>query len=115
METVSLSKAQKELDSLLDRAVEIGEPLVIKRKGKPDVALVAAANLNRTIRPKSADPFYSRSNQDALRQSLADAQAGICGWTGTCEEFQDLSEKMMATSEAIDAGKKRAKVHKKRK
>ena len=100
METVTLSKALRDLEGLLDQAIESGEPVVIKRKGKPDVAIVATADLPKPKKRKSHSDhlFRSDSAKQALKQAAADFDAGRVGWSGTFEELQDLVDGMLVKS-----------------
>ena len=103
METVTLSKALKDLEGLLDQAVESGEPVVIKRKGKPDVAIVATADLPKPKKRTSHSDhlFQSEAAKKALKKAAADFDAGRIGWSGTYEELQDMVDGML-----VKAGKK---------
>ena len=99
MDTVTLTKALQDLDGLLDQAIESGQPVVITRKGKPDVALIAAADLPKPKKAKthSAHLFRSKEARKELEKAAADFDAGRkVGWSGTWEEFDALSKSLLA-------------------
>ena len=90
MESVTLSKALKDLETLLDQAVETGEPVVIKRKGKPDVAIVATADLPkpRARKSQSEHVLASPTNRRRIEEAFAEADAGKYAWSGTLDELK---------------------------
>ncbi len=97
MSTTTLSNAKKNLDSLLDEAVRGDEPVVIRRAGKPDVALVPTALLKeKSKKTHSAHLFQSKKARTELVKAAADFDAGRnIGWTGTSEEFEAMTAQLL--------------------
>lgn len=70
----SYSNARENLASLLDRAAEDHEIVIISRRGRDDVALVAASELAGLL--ETAHLLRSPSNARRLLKALRRAQAG---------------------------------------
>jgi antitoxin YefM len=74
MTTTSYTEARASLALLLDRAADDRETIVITRRGRPDVALIAAdelAGLTETVHL-----LRSRKNAQRLLESLEEALEG---------------------------------------
>ncbi len=74
MTTTSYTEARASLALLLDRAADDRETIVITRRGRPDVALIAAdelAGLTETVHL-----LRSRKNAQRLLESLEEALKG---------------------------------------
>ena len=74
MTTTSYTEARASLALLLDRAADDRETIVITRRGRPDVALIAAdelAGLTETVHL-----LRSRKNAQRLLESLEEALTG---------------------------------------
>lgn len=70
----SYSKAREQLASLLDRVTEDREKVIITRRGRPDVALIAADELSSL--EETAYLLRSPANARRLFDSLAAADRG---------------------------------------
>jgi PHD/YefM family antitoxin component YafN of YafNO toxin-antitoxin module len=114
MSTTTLSKAKKNLDSLLDEAVHSAEPVIIRREGKPDMALVVASELKQRRRKSHSEHLHSNEvSRKRLEASIADLEAGRVGWSGTWEEFQAMSKKMLGEAQAGSKPKTKSRPKKK--
>jgi prevent-host-death family protein len=89
MSTTTLSNAKKNLDSLLDEAVHSDEPVIIRREGKPDIALVVASEL-RPRRRKSHSDHVLRSpkNRKRIEDAFSELDHGQAAWTGSLDELK---------------------------
>lgn len=85
METISYSEARATLASLLDHVTDDCEPVIITRRGKKPVALVALDEL-KSYR-ETAYLLRSPANAERLLEGLARARRGE-GETLTLEELQ---------------------------
>ena len=76
MSTVATTytRARAALAALCDEVVENREPVIIRRRGKEDVALVAAAELRSLL--ETAHLTASPANARRLSRALRDAAAG---------------------------------------
>jgi antitoxin YefM len=70
----SYTDARARLASLLDRAVEDREPILIRRRGSEDVALIAADELESLL--ETAHLLRSPRNAQRLFESIRQAQEG---------------------------------------
>ena len=68
------TSARANLKALLDQAVDTREPVIIRRRGGDDVALIAADELSSLI--ETAHLLRSPKNAERLLRSLARAMAG---------------------------------------
>ena len=66
--------ARKNLASLMDQVTETREPVYIRRRGKEDVALIAARDLGS--RAETEYLLGSPGNAEKLRKAMARADAG---------------------------------------
>lgn len=66
--------ARQNLATLLDQVVDTREPVYIRRRGKEDVALVAASELSSWM--ETAYLLRSPKNAERLREAMARADAG---------------------------------------
>ena len=66
--------ARQNLASLMDQVVDTREPVYIRRRGKEDVALVAASELSSWM--ETAYLLRSPKNAEKLREAMARADAG---------------------------------------
>jgi prevent-host-death family protein len=69
---LAFSAARAQLSSLADRVCESGRPARITRRGRPDVALVAAADLDRLV-------GLAQETLDARAAAAARAEAREAG------------------------------------
>lgn len=74
MQTVSYSEARASLASLLDHVTDDQEPVIISRRGKPSVALVALDELESYR--ETAHLLRSPRNAERLLAALARAKRG---------------------------------------
>lgn len=68
------SEARAKLASYLDAAVDDRETVIISRRGRPDVALIAADELASLI--ETSHLLKSPKNAERLREALGSALAG---------------------------------------
>lgn len=68
------TRARENLSKLLDEVTENRETVVIRRRGKEDVAMIAAAELSSLT--ETAHLLRSPRNAERLRAALADARKG---------------------------------------
>lgn len=66
--------ARKNLAALMDQVAETREPVYIRRRGKEDVALIAASDLNSWM--ETAYLLSSPKNAERLREAMAQEEAG---------------------------------------
>ena len=66
--------ARRNLASLMDQVTETREPVYIRRRGKEDVALIAASELSSWM--ETAYLLRSPKNAEKLREAMARADAG---------------------------------------
>lgn len=66
--------ARKNLAALMDHVTETREPVYIRRRGKEDVALIAASELNSWM--ETAYLLSSPKNAERLREAMAQEEAG---------------------------------------
>ncbi|WP_420614796.1 type II toxin-antitoxin system Phd/YefM family antitoxin [Candidatus Palauibacter sp.] len=74
MREVSYSKARRNLKALMDEVVDDCEPILIRRRGKEPVALVAADELTSWM--ETAHVLRSPANARHLRESIAACERG---------------------------------------
>ena len=100
MPTATLAKAKKELDDLLDQAIHSSEPLIIQRPGKPDMAVLPAAELKmRRKKGHSDHVLASDKNRKRIEEAFADLDAGNAVWSG-----DDLAELKLRINEQVNVG-----------
>lgn len=85
MQTVSYSEARASLATLLDRVTDDQEPVIISRRGKQPVALVALAELESYR--ETAHLLRSPRNAERLLAALKRAKQGE-GLALTVEQLQ---------------------------
>ncbi len=91
MSTTTLSKAKKNLDSLLDEAVNSSERVIIRRAGKPDIALIPVAKLKSELRVSRSELVVtSAADRKRLDAAFAELDAGRYAWEGTLEELKSF-------------------------
>lgn len=73
MSTTTYTDARARLAELLDRVIEDREPVVITRRGREPVALIAADELDSLI--ETVYLLRSRTNAERLLTALAQAKA----------------------------------------
>lgn len=78
--------ARQNLATLMDQVVDTREPVYIKRRGKEDVALVAASELSSWVETEYL--LRSPKNADRLRQADEEIRAGK-GVVMTVEELRE--------------------------
>lgn len=81
MKTTTYEDARVRLGELIDRVIEDREPVIITRRGRESVALIAADDLNGLI--ETVHLLRSQTNADRLLTSLAQAKARrqrTCPW-----------------------------------
>jgi prevent-host-death family protein len=88
MSTITLENAKKDLDRLLDEAVHSIEPVIIRREGKPDVALVPVADLKVRRRKSHSEHLYSPANMRRMDAAIADLDAGRGVYFDSIEDVQ---------------------------
>ncbi|MDE2943174.1 MAG: type II toxin-antitoxin system prevent-host-death family antitoxin [Gemmatimonadota bacterium] len=76
MREISYFKARRNLAALMDEVVDDCEPILIRRRGKEPVALVAAGELTSWM--ETAYPLRSPANAHHLRESMAQDGRGEC-------------------------------------
>ena len=74
MREISYSKARRNLAALMDEVVDDCEPILIRRRGKEPVALVAADELTPWL--ETAYLLRSPANARHLRESIAQDDRG---------------------------------------
>ena len=74
MREISYSKARRNLAALMDEVVDDCEPILIRRRGKEPVALVAADELTPWM--ETAYLLRSPANARHLRESIAQDDRG---------------------------------------
>lgn len=84
--TISYSEARANLASLWDRVLADREAVVIHRRGKEDVAVLPAAELEAIL--ETAHLLRSPRNADRLLQALTRAREGS-GEPDTVEALRD--------------------------
>lgn len=70
----SYTGARKNLATLMDQVTDTHEPVVIRRRGKEPVALIAAEDLSAWM--ETAYLLRSPKNAERLREAMARADAG---------------------------------------
>ncbi len=70
----SYTAARKNLAALMDQVTDTREPVYIRRRGKEDVALVAARDLGSWAETEYL--LSSPGNAEKLREAMARADAG---------------------------------------
>lgn len=90
MSTVTYTDARDKLASVWDQVVSTREPVVIKRRGHPDIALLAADELFSLL--ETAHLLRSPANAGRLLGALKRAQAGK-GRKVTVEELRKRSSR----------------------
>ena len=79
------TKLRDELASVLDRVTDDNEVIVVKRRGRKDVALIPADELSGLL--ETAHLLRSPRNAQRLLRALRDAERGE-GKPQTIEEFR---------------------------
>ena len=74
MREISYFKARRNLKALMDKVVDDCEPILIRRRGKEPVALVAADELTSWM--ETAHVLRSPANARRLRESIAACERG---------------------------------------
>ncbi|WP_419949651.1 type II toxin-antitoxin system Phd/YefM family antitoxin [Candidatus Palauibacter sp.] len=74
MKEISYFKARRNLAALMDEVVDDCEPILIRRRGKEPVALVAADELTSWM--ETAHVLQSPANARHLRESMAQDDRG---------------------------------------
>ena len=74
MSTVTLKRAKKNLERLWDEAVSSREPIVVKRRGHADLALLPADELSSLL--ETAHLLRSPRNARRLLESIRNANEG---------------------------------------
>ena len=74
MREISYSRARRNLAALMDEVVDDCEPILIRRRGKEPVALVAADELTSWM--ETAYVLRSPANARHLRESMAQDDRG---------------------------------------
>lgn len=74
MREISYSKARRNLKALMDEVVDDCEPILIRRRGKEPVALVAADELTSWM--ETAYLLRSPANARHLREAIASEERG---------------------------------------
>ena len=74
MREISYFKARRNLAALMDQVVDDCEPILIRRRGKEPVALVAADELTSWM--ETAYLLRSPANARHLRESMASIERG---------------------------------------
>ena len=74
MREISYSKARRNVAALMDEVVDDCEPILIRRRGKEPVALVAADELTSWM--ETAHVLRSPANARHLRESIAAYERG---------------------------------------
>ncbi|MDE0260114.1 MAG: type II toxin-antitoxin system prevent-host-death family antitoxin [Gammaproteobacteria bacterium] len=74
MREISYFKARRNLAALMDQVVDDREPILIRRRGKEPVALVAADELTSWM--ETAYLLRSPANARHLRESIASIERG---------------------------------------
>lgn len=87
----SYSQARAELATLMDRAVDDREIIIIERRGRPAVALIAADELRGM--EETLHLLRSPANAARLLTALERARAGA-GEAVTAEALQQLREEL---------------------
>lgn len=84
--TVSYSEARARLAELWDEASSSRQPILLKRRGKEDMALIAADELSSM--QATLHLLKSPANAERLLTSLANIRAGIAVEALTIEELR---------------------------
>jgi antitoxin YefM len=74
MKEIGYFKARRNLKALMDKVVDDCEPILIRRRGKEPVALVAADELTSWM--ETAHVLRSPANVRHLRESIASLERG---------------------------------------
>jgi len=85
MTKVTYSEGRANLAKLWDQTVSNGEPVYMTRRGKPDVALISAAELSSLL--ETVHLFSSPANAKRLFEAMARADENP-GKTETMEELR---------------------------
>ncbi len=81
----SYTGARRNLASLMDQVTDTREPVVIRRRGKEPVALIAASDLDSWMETDYL--LRSPANAEKLREAIAEINAGG-GSAMTVEELR---------------------------
>ncbi len=84
MPETTYTYARTHFDELCDQTVRDSEPIILKREGAPDIALIAAAELSSL--QETLHLLASPANAQRLFRSLARAERG----DGTPQSVNDL-------------------------
>ena len=87
------TQARKRLATLMDQATDTREPVLIRRRGKEAVALIAADELTRWL--ETADLLRSPKNADRLLEASERATRG----EGEAFYLPDLKRRLGLASE----------------
>ncbi len=85
--------ARQNLASLMDQVTDTREPVYIRRRGKEDVALIAASELSGMMETEYL--LRSPKNAERLRQAEEEIRAG----KGVVMTVEDLRERFGLTEE----------------
>ena len=85
--------ARQNLASLMDQVTDTREPVYIKRRGKEDVALIAASELSGLMETEYL--LRSPKNAERLRQAEEEIRAG----KGVVMTIEELRERFGLTEE----------------
>ena len=88
MREISYWKARRNLAALMDEVTDNCEPVVIRRRGKDPVALVAADELSSWM--ETAHVLRSPANARRLRESIAAAERG----EGVVVDVDELAQRL---------------------
>ena len=88
MREISYFKARRNLAALMDQVVDDREPILIRRRGKEPVALVAADELTSWM--ETAYLLRSPANARHLRESIASIERG----EGVVIDVDELAERL---------------------
>jgi len=88
MREISYFKARRNLAALMDEVVEDCEPILIRRRGKEPVALVAADELTSWM--ETAYLLRSPANAQHLREAIASIERG----EGVVIDVDELAERL---------------------
>jgi antitoxin YefM len=84
IETTTYSEARANLETLLDEVIDSREPVIIRRPGAEDVALIAADELRSLL--ETVHLLHSPKNAQRLLDAFRRARAG----EGTPETIDEL-------------------------
>ncbi|WP_425152973.1 type II toxin-antitoxin system Phd/YefM family antitoxin [Candidatus Palauibacter sp.] len=88
MREISYSEARRNLAALMDEVADNCEPIVIRRRGKDPVALVAADELSSWM--ETAYLLRSPANARHLRESMASLERG----EGQVVDIDELAKRL---------------------